>query len=307
MLSSRLEYEQNVGENMNVKEVQNNGRRERARGVAEAQSYYFAAKSPRGPRATAAFLCSVQVSAHPRVRQQAPCSARCPSPGSDCCGEDHSKGARGRMQTVIRYECSACGWRWTSPKARPSAAHRCGRSAAGFRAQLAAGRYPKDAVVWALETLADSGSLWAPDISSHEVYCSCADCHAEDDENEPYGPCRGCGEACDEDFCFCTSTCTVCDGNDGNIDLALEQFTFTSTPDLLPQGDYQDCWNPDTYMAFWDDGELVVADTQSDARWRVISCKEQTRAASRQYYTWYCERIGVTNPCDEDFMKAISS
>ncbi|KKN00622.1 hypothetical protein LCGC14_1135770, partial [marine sediment metagenome] len=24
-------------------------------------------------------------------------------------------------------------------------------------------------------------------------------------------------------------------------------------------------------------------------------------------YTWYCERIGVTNPCDEDFMKAISS
>lgn len=90
-------------------------------------------------------------------------------------------------------------------------------------------------------------------------------------------------------------------------DLSLEQFVFTITPNDLPPGDYQDCWHPDTYMAFWDHADLIVADCHSDTRWRVIAWEAQRRASSRQYYTWFCERIGATDPCDEDFMREISS
>lgn len=145
---------------------------------------------------------------------------------------------------------------------------------------------------WDFTGLAGSGSgSRAPDISSHEVYCGCSDCHAEEDDEFDFD---------DDDFCDCEEQPCDC-----YVDLVLEQFTFTITPDLLPEGDYQDCWNPDTLMAFWDDGELLVGDTQSDARWRVINCEEQRRPGI--YYTWYCERIGVLNPCTEDFMKAISS
>ncbi len=137
------------------------------------------------------------------------------------------------------------------------------------------------------------------DTSSHHIYCNCRDCRSRRNEI-----CEGCGETCDEDFCFCRPTCVVC----ADIrKLALEQFTFTIPAYQLPHGDYQDCWNPDTYMASWEENEIVVADTQSDARWLVISCRVQSRAAGRQYYTWYCSRIGVEEPCDDDFMRDISS
>lgn len=135
----------------------------------------------------------------------------------------------------------------------------------------------------------------------HEIYCGCPDCGPSDDS------CAGCGETCDKEFCFCVEDCTVCPDVAEAKDLGLEQFTFTCTPDTIPPGDYQDCWNPDTYMAFWDEGELVVVDTQSDQRWEVISYEPQIRPASRQYYTWYCARRGATDPCTEDFMRSISS
>ena len=137
------------------------------------------------------------------------------------------------------------------------------------------------------------------DVSGHEVYCGCPDCHDDDS-------CSGCGRTCDEDFCFCPPNCAIC-GEEDEIDLSMEQFTFTIEPGTLSHGDYQDCCSPDTLMAFWDDDELIVGDTQSDARWRFIYFEPQNSPASRQYYTWYCKRIGVLNPCDENFMKAISS
>ena len=162
--------------------------------------------------------------------------------------------------------------------------------------------YVDDGSVYSPGTAAGSGFVGVPedpDTTGHEIYCGCPDCRPSSASDDS---CPDCGEICDDEFCFCKSDCTIC-----GEDLSLEQFTFTITPDVLPVGDHQDCWNPATYMAFWDDDELIVADTQSDARWRVISCEPQTRAASRQYYTWYCERIGVLDPCDEDFMKSISS
>jgi hypothetical protein len=122
--------------------------------------------------------------------------------------------------------------------------------------------------------------------------------------------CSGCGEPCDDDFCFCHPTCDTCD-DDSYVDFALEQFTFTITPEDLPCGDYQDCHSPDTYMAFWEDGDdpaLIVADTLSDARWRVIRHERQQRAASRPFYTWFCERLDApSDPCDDDFLRSISS
>lgn len=135
------------------------------------------------------------------------------------------------------------------------------------------------------------------DCSEYESECACED------------SCSGCGEPCNDDRCLCHPTCGACD-DDSYVDFALEQFTFTCTPEALDFGDYQDCWSPDTYMAFWEDGEdpsLIVADTQSDARWRVINFEQQQRASSRPFYTWFCERIGVTDPCDEEYLRGISS
>lgn len=220
-----------------MSEVQNSGRMVRARGVAEARLYHFAAEPPGGPSGPPPFA-QPPVLAH----FDSPDAVVCP------CGEDHSNST--------------------------------------WEALGAAG-------------LADSGSDRAPDISGHEVYCGCDDCHATP-------PCAGCGRTCDDDFCFCPPTCAIC-GGDGT-DLSLEQFTFTIEPGTLPPGDYQECFSPDMLTAFWDDDELIVADTQSDARWRFVYFEPQNNSpTSRQYYTWYCKRIGVANPCDENFMKAISS
>jgi hypothetical protein len=93
-------------------------------------------------------------------------------------------------------------------------------------------------------------------------------------------------------------------------DLSLEQFVFTCTPHDIPSGDYQDCWDPKTLMAYWDDdSELIVADSQTDDRFRVICFEQQRRGRSRarSYWTWYCKRISPLNGCDADFMKEISS
>ena len=160
--------------------------------------------------------------------------------------------------------------------------------------------YVDDGSVYSPGTAAGSGFVGVPedpDVSGHELLCGCPDCRASDDS------CSGCGEFCNEDFCECLSDCTSC----LDVDLGLEQFTFTCAPDVIPPGDFQDCWNPDTFMAFWDDDKIIVADTQSDARWEVISYEQQGRASSRPYYTWYCARIGVLDPCDESFMRSISS
>lgn len=117
--------------------------------------------------------------------------------------------------------------------------------------------------------------------SGHELYCDCPDCRPDDFFLE----------VDEHDTCH----------------LGFEQFVFTTTPEEVPLGDYQDCWHPDTYMAYWDHADLIVADTQSELRYRVVYYEAQRRPASRQYYTWYCERLGVTDPCTEEYLKDISS
>lgn len=146
--------------------------------------------------------------------------------------------------------------------------------------------------------------------------CPCGEYHSAEpvETPDPLGPpgsvyfgedriCPGCGETCENDFCFCPEDCVLCE----DIDLALEQFTFTLRPEDLVPGDSKVCWSPPNLVAFWEDDVLLVVDTQSEAKYRVMSCEEQTRAPASHYYTWFCERIRVLDPCTEDFMKAISS
>ena len=90
-------------------------------------------------------------------------------------------------------------------------------------------------------------------------------------------------------------------------ELKYEQFVFTCAPGDLPVGDFQDCYDPDAFMAFWVKDELIVADPVTDERFRVVYCQRHQRAAARGYWTWYCERVGVTDPCDEEFLRGISS
>ncbi|KKM17216.1 hypothetical protein LCGC14_1677950, partial [marine sediment metagenome] len=179
MLSSPLEYEQNVGENVSERVQNSDG----ARGVAKAElsaetpSRDSAAESPGGP-------FGPRPSDDPVV---------CP------CGENHN--ARETLGSV------------------------------GF----GLGSQASDSDV--------SGVSSDSDVSGHEIYCGCPSCLLPRCDSPPsaagcpYDFCPGCNEICDDEFCFCADDCTICD----HIDLALEQFTFTSTPDLLPQGDYQDC------------------------------------------------------------------
>lgn len=342
MLYSQRSYEQSVGEN--VSEVQNRGRMVRARGVAETQLYSFAAEPPGGPMATFASVTCTCTLRHTcedhkvEYERRKPWTRKVPefqpepepvdAPKFEKETEDERSLAPCSGTAIYAPDRSAEEFYNMSKEdvfAHTQIGHK--RDPGLEPAPKVYGEYTSVPLAGsgkgpggpcpcgedhnAGETLGSfgvgplySGSERAPDISSHEVYCSCSDCHAPE---EPDDSCPGCGKTCDDDFCFCPPTCAICDDNLDSIDLALEQFTFTITPDLLSPGDYLECFSPDMLTAFWDDGELTVADTQSDARWRVISCEEQTRGAGRQYYTWYCERIGVTNPCDEDFMKAISS
>jgi hypothetical protein len=90
-------------------------------------------------------------------------------------------------------------------------------------------------------------------------------------------------------------------------DDGLMVFTFTCTPHDIPYGEYQDCWHPDTCMAYWDGDDMWVSNCHTGERYRVIHYQRQRRASSREYYTWYCERENAANPCDENFMRSLSS
>jgi hypothetical protein len=85
------------------------------------------------------------------------------------------------------------------------------------------------------------------------------------------------------------------------------QFVFDCEPGDIGPGQFADSINPAGWMCFWDEDGIVVADPATNEKWQVCTWETQNRPAAGPRITWTCKRNTVDDPCDEDYMKEISS
>lgn len=71
------------------------------------------------------------------------------------------------------------------------------------------------------------------------------------------------------------------------------------------------CSHGEGYASYWEGDTCVVSKISNNERWVCCDCRISIDTVgpcgSSVHYKWFCKPAQERNPCDEEFMKAISS